>query len=168
MRNSVRASLRHAVRVALAAAALVLSQTAFPFDSGALAQKVEVAQRSDGNGVFALTDLIVEVLQEGDGPQSNVGQTLVVDFTSWVMEGGQPSRVYDSAQARGGPWSFVLGANQAIQGWDRGLRGAKVGSRLRLTVPPQMAYGDRGFSGPSAFVPPGAWVMSEVTILEVR
>jgi FKBP-type peptidyl-prolyl cis-trans isomerase len=44
----------------------------------------------------------------------------------------------------------------------------KIGGRFRLTVPPDMAYGDRGFNGPSAFVPPGAWVISEVQLLEIK
>ncbi|MCZ6763836.1 MAG: FKBP-type peptidyl-prolyl cis-trans isomerase [Alphaproteobacteria bacterium] len=128
----------------------------------------ETVAQANGNGVFQLTDLVVEVLQEGNGTTGRVGQTMVVEFTSWIMEGGQPTREFDSTSARGGPFSFVLGRNQAIKGWDVGLKGMRVGSRLRLTVPPNMAYGERGFAGPSAFVPPGAWVMSEVTLLEVR
>ena len=131
-----------------------------------MAQDEHVAQNS--NGVFPVSDLAVEIIEEGDGAMSERGQTLVVDFTSWIMESGQPSRVFDSTQDRGGPWTFVLGVKQAIDGWDRGLQGIAVGSRVRLVIPPEMAYGDRGFAGPSAFVPPGSWVMSDVTVLEAR
>jgi len=120
------------------------------------------------NGVFELTDLVVEEVAEGTGPASAVGQTLVVEFTSWIMEGGEPAREFDSTAARGGPWAFVLGQSQALKGWDAGLRGIQVGATWRLKIPPAMAYGERGFAGPAAFVPPGAWVMSEVTLLEIR
>ena len=120
-----------------------------------------------GSGVFQLTDLVIEDLDKGDGPATEVGQKLRVEFTSWIMEDGGPARVYDSTSERGGPWEFVLGVNQAIQGWDVGLVGMRVGATRRLTVPPEMAYGERGFAGPSAFVPPGAWVRSEVTLLEI-
>ena len=120
------------------------------------------------NGIFRLTDLTVEILQEGSGPASQTGQTIVVDFTSWIVEDGRLGRVFDSADARGGPWTFVLGANRVMQGWNVGLSGIKEGAKVRLTVPPQMAYGARGFAGPSAFVPPDSWVISEISLLEIR
>lgn len=116
-------------------------------------------------GVFALTDLVVEVLEDGDGAEVGVGQELQVEFTSWIVEDGGQGRVFDSSAERGGTWDFVLGAHPAIKGWDQGLHGLKVGTKVRLTIPPDMAYGDRGFNGPVAFVPPGSWVISEIVLV---
>lgn len=164
--RSLRAGAYGAVVLAMTAASTVAQPEMAQPHTSFMAQADFSAQSK--NGVFPLTDLVVEVIQEGDGPVSQVGQTLVVEFTSWIMQGGQPSKVFDSTTARGGPWSFVLGRNQAVKGWDSGLQGMKVGATRRLTMPPEMAYGERGFAGPTAFVPPGAWVMSEITLLSIE
>jgi peptidylprolyl isomerase len=63
-------------------------------------------------------------------------------------------RQLDSSWTRGEPFAFTLGAGQVIQGWEQGLPGARVGSRMQLDVPADLAYGDNhgDVSGPLRFI----------------
>jgi FKBP-type peptidyl-prolyl cis-trans isomerase len=52
-----------------------------------------------------------------------------------------------------------------IKGWEQGLQGMKPGEKRRLTIPPELGYGDRGAGGA---IPPGATLVFEVELLEIR
>jgi FKBP-type peptidyl-prolyl cis-trans isomerase len=54
---------------------------------------------------------------------------------------------------RGSPLPFTLGAGQVIEGWDKGVEGMCVGEKRKLTIPPELAYGDAGAGG---VIPPKA------------
>jgi peptidylprolyl isomerase len=86
------------------------------------------------------TSLIVKTLIKGDGPPLTSGQTVVVQYSGVVWRSNQ---VFDSSYATKTPDSFVLGANQVIPGWEQGLGGVTVGSRVLLIIPPALAYGDQ-------------------------
>jgi FKBP-type peptidyl-prolyl cis-trans isomerase len=77
-------------------------------------------------------------LLKGDGPAVKAGQTIVVQYTGALWDGG---KVFDSSWQRGAPASFVIGKGQVIPGWDEALVGAHVGDRLLLVLPPDKAYG---------------------------
>lgn len=81
------------------------------------------------------------VLRKGSGPQIVSGNTVVVQYTGVVWRTG---KVFDSSWSRGFPQAFVLGAGQVIPGWEQGLGGHAVGSRVLLTVPTALGYGDQG------------------------
>ena len=66
---------------------------------------------------------------------------------------------------RGQPFSFKLGAGLVIKGWDQGLVGMKVGEKRKLTIPPDLAYGDAGAGG---VIPPGATLIFEVEMLKIN
>lgn len=87
--------------------------------------------------------LTVTTLLKGSGPKLAKGQTVVVQYTGLIWRTG---RTFDSTWSRGKPFAFVLGANpeQVIAGWDKGLLGQTVGSRVLLTVPPGDGYGSPG------------------------
>jgi FKBP-type peptidyl-prolyl cis-trans isomerase len=72
--------------------------------------------------------------------------------------------VFDST-ARRGPFTFTLGAGNVIQAWDRGIVGMRVGGRRRLTVPPELAYGNHGLG---TSIPPNAVVVFEVELVAVK
>ena len=85
------------------------------------------------------TELVVQPLQRGDGPQVAVGQVITVQYVGVSWSDGT---VFDSSWASGElPDSFPIGVRSVIAGWDSGLVEQPVGSQVLLVVPPQMAYG---------------------------
>ena len=87
--------------------------------------------------------LYVIVNQKGNGDKVTKGKTVTVHYTGRLLDG----TVFDSSVERGEPFSFKIGENQVIQGWDQGLLGQTVGSKLQLIIPSSMAYGERGAGG---------------------
>lgn len=71
---------------------------------------------------------------------------------------------FDASYDRNQPFGFKLGAGQVIQGWDQGVQGMCVGEKRKLTIPPELGYGDRGAGG---VIPGGATLVFEVELLEV-
>lgn len=100
-----------------------------------------------------------EVEGSGAGPQA--GQTAVVHYTGWLTNGQK----FDSSRDRGTPFSFVIGRGQVIKGWDEGVASMKVGGKRKLTIPPELGYGARGAGG---VIPPGATLIFDVELLDVR
>ena len=90
------------------------------------------------------SDLRIEDLTEGDGPEAAAGSKVDVHYVGVAWSDG---RQFDASWDRGDTFSFKLGAGQVIQGWDQGVAGMKVGGRRRLTIPPSLGYGDRGAGG---------------------
>ncbi|THJ67321.1 peptidylprolyl isomerase [Arthrobacter echini] len=80
-------------------------------------------------------DLVVEVLEEGEGEVVTEDDTVTVDYTGWRWEDGEQ---FDSSFERGEPAEFPL--NAVIEGWTRGLAGQKVGSEIMLVIPEPWAY----------------------------
>ncbi|NLI18508.1 MAG: FKBP-type peptidyl-prolyl cis-trans isomerase [Actinomycetales bacterium] len=86
------------------------------------------------------TRLEVSVLAAGDGEAVEAGDLLVVDYLGQVWGG----EVFDSSFERTSPAAFSIGTGQVIQGWDAGLVGQDVGSRVILSIPPELGYGTGG------------------------
>jgi FKBP-type peptidyl-prolyl cis-trans isomerase FkpA len=105
--------------------------------------------------------LIVEDLVVGTGAAASKGQEVKVHYTGWLLEGAK----FDSSHDRAEPFVFPLGGGHVIPGWDEGVQGMKVGGKRKLTIPPQLAYGERGAGG---VIPPNATLVFEVELLEVR
>jgi peptidylprolyl isomerase len=85
--------------------------------------------------------LVSTVLIRGHGKPVENGQTVVAQYSGVVWSSG---KVFDSSWQRGFPESFVLGAGQVLAGWEQGLGGVPVGSRMLLIVPPSLGYGSAG------------------------
>jgi peptidylprolyl isomerase len=88
----------------------------------------------------APTTLVVQNLVDGNGPEVKGGQTITVHYTGVLWTDGS---VFDSSWARKSPATFGIGTGNVIPGWDKGLVGKKVGSRVLLVVPPADGYGDK-------------------------
>ena len=86
-------------------------------------------------------ELVVEDLEEGDGPEAEQGDQLAVQYVGVDYETGEE---FDSSYDDGTPFEFQLGGGNVILGWDQGLEGMKVGGRRQLIVPPDLAYGKQG------------------------
>ncbi|GAA4715358.1 Hsp70 family protein [Phytohabitans rumicis] len=96
-----------------------------------------------GAGSGALTELRVTTLVEGDGERTRAGQTLTVHYVGvFYTTGEQFDASWDSE-----PFTFALGTGVVIRGWDQGLAGVRVGSRVQLDIPAALAYGDNPTQG---------------------
>jgi len=104
--------------------------------------------------------LKIEDLKEGTGTEATAGKRVTVHYVGTLTDGSK----FDSSRDRGKGFSFQLGAGQVIRGWDQGVAGMKIGGLRRLTIPSDLAYGDRGFP---PVIPPRATLVFEVELLGV-
>ncbi len=88
-------------------------------------------------------ELVVKVLSEGTGRTVANGDFLVANYLGAIWGTG---KVFDNSFDRGKPFPLPIGAGQVIKGWDEGLVGQKVGSRVLLAIPPDKGYGSQGQS----------------------
>ncbi|GAB3817435.1 hypothetical protein GCM10027605_68130 [Micromonospora zhanjiangensis] len=95
-------------------------------------------------GTGALTKLVAKPLIEGTGPAAQAGQQITVNYVGVSYQSGKE---FDASWNRSEPFSFQLGGGNVIKGWDQGLVGAKVGSRVQLDIPSDLAYGDNPSGG---------------------
>jgi FKBP-type peptidyl-prolyl cis-trans isomerase len=102
-------------------------------------------------------DLVKEDLRVGTGAEATAGATVEVHYTGWLLDGPE----FDSSRRRG-PFTFVLGAGHVIRGWDQGVAGMRVGGTRKLTIPPELGYGLRGYPG---LIPAQATLVFEVELL---
>lgn len=98
-----------------------------------------------------------EVITQGTGPKPKESDTVKVHYQGMLTDG----TVFDSSIQRGEPASFRL--DQVIRGWTEGLQLMPVGSKYRLTLPPELAYGEQG-AGP---IPANAVLVFEVELLDI-
>ena len=106
------------------------------------------------------TTLEIENLKPGTGAEAQTGKKVTVHYVGTLTNGQK----FDSSRDRGKGFSFRLGAGEVIKGWDQGVAGMKVGEMRKLTIPPDLAYGARGFP---PVIPPNSTLVFEVELLEV-
>jgi len=104
----------------------------------------------------------------GTGQEATAGRLVSVHYTGWLADkDGKPDlkKKFDSSVDRKKPFDFTLGAGMVIKGWDQGVQGMKVGGKRRLTIAPELGYGDRGAGG---VIPGGATLVFDVELLDVK
>ena len=99
------------------------------------------------------------IVGEGDSPE--VGDKVVVHYTGTLEDGTK----FDSSKDRGQPFEFAIGVGQVIRGWDEGVITMKPGGNRILTIPSDLAYGERGAG---ELIPPGATLIFDVELIEVK
>jgi peptidylprolyl isomerase len=87
------------------------------------------------------TKLVVQPLIKGAGPVVKSGQTIKVNYTGVLWKDGKK---FDASGDHGAPVNIQIGTGKVIPGWDKGLVGQTVGSRILLVVPPADGYGAKG------------------------
>lgn len=105
--------------------------------------------------------LQIEDLIEGTGAEAQHGHQISVHYTGTLEDGSK----FDSSLDRGQPFEIALGAGQVIKGWDLGIVGMKVGGQRKLTIPPELGYGARGFP---PVIPPNSTLIFTVQLLDVK
>ena len=86
-----------------------------------------------------LQDIIIDDIKIGVGDGAELGDTLEVHYIGSTQDGVQ----FDNSYERGSSFSFTLGDNKVIEGWERGLLGMKAGGERVLVIPAKYAYGNR-------------------------
>ena len=104
----------------------------------------------------------------GQGAVAQAGDEVSVHYTGWLYDQHAPdkrSRKFDSSRDRGQPFVFLLGAGRVIRGWDDGVAGMRVGGKRELRIPANLGYGR---DGAGDVIPPGASLVFEVELLDIR
>ncbi|MGW6568883.1 FKBP-type peptidyl-prolyl cis-trans isomerase [Streptomyces sp. NPDC054975] len=106
-------------------------------------------------------ELTIRDLVVGDGPEAKPGRVVQVHYVGVTFESGKE---FDASWDRGKPFKFAVGGGRVIKGWDRGIRGMKVGGRREIIVPPRLGYGKQS---PSPLIPAGSTLVFVVDLLSV-
>ncbi len=99
-----------------------------------------------------------EIIQTGAGPAPKPTETVKVHYTGKLIDGTE----FDSSVKRGEPAEFPL--DQVIAGWTEGIQKMNKGGKIKLYVPPHLAYGDDGRPG----IPPGSTLVFDVELIDIK
>ena len=122
--------------------------------------KAFLAANKDKPGVkTTASGLQYEITTEGTGPMPKATDNVKVHYTGTLIDGTK----FDSSRDRGEPATFRL--DEVIKGWTEGLQLLKVGSKAKLYIPPELAYGNRGAP---PVIPPNATLTFDVELLSIE
>ncbi|HEY5079566.1 MAG TPA: FKBP-type peptidyl-prolyl cis-trans isomerase [Opitutaceae bacterium] len=134
----------------------------------AILDRLRLKNLSEGTAFFEKLRENKAVIEERDGLRyeiqaPGVGEppkptdTVKVNYTGHLIDG----TVFDSSERQGKPVEFPL--NKVISGWTEGLQKISKGGKMKLYIPPQLAYGDEGRPG----IPPGATLVFDIELVDV-
>ena len=123
--------------------------------SGLTIQEIEEA----GGLIELASGLRYKVVKAGSGPKPFADDYVAVHYQGTFLDGS----VFDSSVQRGKPAIFAV--NGVIRGWSEALQLMSVGSKWRLVIPSDLAYGERGMRGA---IPPNATLIFEVELLSIK
>ncbi|MBO8135718.1 MULTISPECIES: FKBP-type peptidyl-prolyl cis-trans isomerase [Dickeya] len=102
--------------------------------------------------------LLYQVEKEGTGAAPKDSDTVVVNYKGSLVDGSE----FDNSYKRGEPLSFRL--DGVIPGWTEGLKHVKKGGKIKLVIPPALAYGEAGVPG----IPANSTLVFEVELLDIK
>ncbi|HYT76282.1 MAG TPA: FKBP-type peptidyl-prolyl cis-trans isomerase [Vicinamibacterales bacterium] len=108
---------------------------------------------------YSQTDLTI-----GTGAPAVVGSTATVQYGLWLYN--VTATDHKGTQIGAQTFSFVLGANQVIKGFDMGVTGMNVGGTRRIVCPPSLAYGATGDG--TGTIPPNAALVFDIALTAVQ
>ena len=128
----------------------------------AAGQQKTVAKANGSKVVIVMpSGLKFEDLKIGGGEEAATGKIVEVHYIGRLEDGTK----FDSSRDRSLPFTFRLGAGDALKGWDEGLVGMKVGGKRRLVIPPDLGFGKQAVG---SVVPPNSVLFYEFELLAVR
>ncbi len=128
-------------------------------DANAAAAAAFLLENGTREGVVTTeSGLQYEMLEEGDGAMPGPEDTVSVHYRGTLIDGTE----FDSSYSRGAPVTFGVG--QVIQGWTEALQLMKVGSKYKLFIPSELAY---GAGGAGELIGPNAALVFEVELLDI-
>jgi peptidylprolyl isomerase len=130
-------------------------------DEGKPAAPASTASPAAGQEVTTPSSLKYVDLKVGDGASPKQGQQVIVHYTGWLTNGTK----FDSSVDKGQPFNFRLGMGMVIKGWDEGVATMKVGGKRKLTIPPQLGYGAKGYP---PVIPPNSTLVFDVELLDIK
>ncbi len=143
----------------------------FEFEKGNVSKKAEEKAKAEqasmdkvlnekyANAKTTASGLRYIVEKEGTGASPLATNQVTVHYTGTLLDG----KKFDSSVDRGQPATFPL--NRVIPGWTEGLQLMKVGGKTKFIIPPALGYGANGASG---VIPPNAWLIFDVELLDVK
>ena len=162
------------IRVGAEAEAFKTDQTAFDAAMNGLQERAAKAREEANKQVYATIDeqwpgaektssgLMYVVHEKGAGGTPKSGATVSVHYTGRLLSNG---RKFDSSHDRNQPISFPVGIGQVIPGWDEAIASMEKGEKRTLIIPPELAYGSSGAGG---VIPPDAWLVFDVELMDFK
>jgi FKBP-type peptidyl-prolyl cis-trans isomerase len=118
------------------------------------------ADCTEGEEVETDSGLKIEDVTCGDGEEAEGNSVVQVHYVGMLENGTE----FDSSRD-GDPVAFALGVGQLIPGFEEGIRGMKVGGLRKLTIPPELGYGEAGVPGT---IPPDSTLIFEIELLDIQ
>ncbi|MCW7497561.1 FKBP-type peptidyl-prolyl cis-trans isomerase [Leptospira levettii] len=103
---------------------------------------------------FQIIDLVI-----GKGDEAFSGSYVTVHYVGKLQNGTK----FDSSRDRNRPFEFNLGAGEVVKGWDKGIKGMRVGGKRKLIIPPELGYGSKRVGN----IPPDSTLIFEVELLKI-
>ncbi|HEY3591626.1 MAG TPA: FKBP-type peptidyl-prolyl cis-trans isomerase [Buttiauxella sp.] len=104
------------------------------------------------------TGLMYKIDKAGTGEAPKDSDTVVVNYKGTLIDGKE----FDNSYTRGEPLSFRL--DGVIPGWTEGLKNLKKGGKIKLVIPPELAYGKTGVPG----IPANSTLVFDVELLDIK
>ena len=104
----------------------------------------------DVNGIY------YKITQQGSGGKTGRGKNVAVEYKGYLLNGN----VFDSSEGRA-PLTFTTGAGQMIPGFDTMVQDMQPGEKRTIVIPPDLAYGERGYPG---IIPENAYIAFDITL----
>jgi FKBP-type peptidyl-prolyl cis-trans isomerase len=123
-------------------------------------EKIEIDEYLEKNKDLKQTPIGIYVknVKKGSGAKVEPLQTVKVHYTGRFVDG----TVFDSSVERGEPFTFTVGAGQVIPGWDAVVSDMKVGDKVTVLIPSELAYGEGSRS-----IPPYSPLVFDIELLEI-
>jgi len=146
------------VAIVVLIASTVLAQTAT--HKAPVVPNTNAPTKVTGDGVKTDSGLQYWDIRVGTGEVAKDGDHVKVHYTGWLTNG----KKFDSSVDAHQPFDFTIGKGDVIKGWEEGVTGMKVGGKRQLRIPPQLAYGEQGYSG---LIPANAILIFDIRLLAI-